>query len=97
MNWGQYYETGCSAADVINKFQYRITTVIDKLDKQISGTIYRPYLAANEAEGLEEVKCLIGCRLPPLDGYTSVCLVLTIDVYGYDKLKMCFFAANVTG
>ena len=26
--------------------------------------------------------CLIGCRLPPLDGYMAVCLVLTIEVYG---------------
>ena len=25
--------------------------------------------------------CLIGCRLPPLDGYMAVCLVLTIEVY----------------
>ena len=25
--------------------------------------------------------CLIGCRLPPLDGYVGVCLVLTIEVY----------------
>ena len=25
--------------------------------------------------------CLIGCRLPPLDGYVSVCPVLTIDIY----------------
>ena len=25
--------------------------------------------------------CLVGCRLPPLDGYVAVCLVLTIDVY----------------
>ena len=25
--------------------------------------------------------CLIGCRLPPLDGHVAVCLVLTIDVY----------------
>ena len=25
--------------------------------------------------------CLVGCRLPPLDGYVSVGLVLTIDVY----------------
>ena len=25
--------------------------------------------------------CLIGCRLPPLDGYVAGCLVLTIDVY----------------
>ena len=26
--------------------------------------------------------CLVGCRLPSLDGYVAVCLVLTIDVYG---------------
>ena len=25
--------------------------------------------------------CLIGCRLPPLDGYLAVFLVLTIEVY----------------
>ena len=25
--------------------------------------------------------CLIGCKLPPLDGYVAVCLVLTIEVY----------------
>ena len=25
--------------------------------------------------------CLIGCRLPPLNGYVAVCLVLTIEVY----------------
>ena len=30
--------------------------------------------------------CLVGCRLPPLDGYVVVCLVLTIDVHAY-----CFF------
>ena len=28
-----------------------------------------------------QYKCLIGSRLPPLDGYVSVCLVLTIEVY----------------
>ena len=25
--------------------------------------------------------CLVGYRLPPLDGYVSVCLVLTVEVY----------------
>ena len=59
-----------------------------KLDKQISSTIYQSNLAANKGkhlEGvgaiLEGVGCLIGCRLPPLDAYVSMCLVLTIDVY----------------
>ena len=28
--------------------------------------------------------CLVGCRLPPLDDYVAVCLVLTIDFYGID-------------
>ena len=26
--------------------------------------------------------CLVGCRLPSLDGYVSVCLVLTKEVFG---------------
>ena len=26
--------------------------------------------------------CLVGCRLPRLDGYMAVRLVLTIEVYG---------------
>ena len=63
-----------------------------KLGKQIGGTIYRPILAANEACHMEGVGAmlegvgyskhaltsLIGCRLPPVDGYVAVCLVLTI-------------------
>ena len=57
-----------------------------KLDKQISGTIYWPIIAVNEAQRLEGVGCstqvcLVGCRLPPLDGYMAMCLVLTIDIY----------------
>ena len=62
-----------------------------------SGTIYWPILTANEAWCLEGVgyhigggvvqyKCFVGCRLPPLDGYVAVCLVLTIDVYAITKL-----------
>ena len=63
-----------------------------KLDKQIGGTIYRPFLATNEAKDSEgwvgvQYKGLVGCRLPPLDGYVSVCLVLTIEVYGYKQLR----------
>ena len=34
---------------------------------------------------LEGVGCLVGCRLQPLDGYVSVCLVLTIEVYESGK------------
>ena len=70
-----------------------------KLDKQIGGTIYWPILVANEAchmegwgamlEGVGNSKhaltCLVGCRLPPLDSYVSVCLVLTIEVYDTSK------------
>ena len=67
-----------------------------KLDKQISGTIYRHILAANKAQHLKgagcdvggggvQYTCLVGCRLPPLDGYAAACLVLTIDVYGSYK------------
>ena len=62
-----------------------------KLDKQIGGTIYQPILAANEARHMEGVgaklegvgyrehalTCLVGCRLPPLDGYVAVFRVLT--------------------
>ena len=29
--------------------------------------------------------CLVECRLPPLDGYVSVCLVLTIEVYAFNN------------
>ena len=30
--------------------------------------------------------CLIGCRLPPLDGYMAVCLVLAVvEVYGFGR------------
>ena len=32
-------------------------------------------------EGVGCSTCLIGCRLPPLDGYVAVCLVLIIEVY----------------
>ena len=66
-----------------------------KLDKQIGGTISWPILAVNEACHMEGVGCdvggvryskhaltsLVGCRLPPVDGYVAVCLVLTIEVY----------------
>ena len=33
--------------------------------------------------------CLVGCRLPPLDGYVTVCVVSTIDVYGISKFHQC--------
>ena len=69
-----------------------------KLDKQISGTIYRHILAANKAQHLKgagcdvggggvQYTCLVGCRLPPLGGYVGMCLVLTIEVYDSIKLK----------
>ena len=52
-----------------------------KLDNQISG---RSILAVNKAWCLEGVQvqniCIVGCRLPPLDGYVVVCLVLTIEL-----------------
>ena len=55
-----------------------------KLDKQIVGTTYRSILAVF-LEGVWYSKhastCLVGCRLPPVDGYVAVCLVLTIEVY----------------
>ena len=25
----------------------------------------------------------VGCKLPPLDGYVAVCLVLTVEVYAH--------------
>ena len=55
-----------------------------KLAKQIGGTIYRLFLAMNEAKawrgGVQYIS-LVGCKLPPPDGYMVVCLVLTIEVY----------------
>ena len=61
-----------------------------KLDKQIDGTIYWPFLAMNKAQGVEyhiggyvQYICLVGCKIQPLDGYVAVCLVLTIDIYGF--------------
>ena len=33
----------------------------------------------------------LGCRLPPLDGYVAVCLVLTIDIYGKTCLGLDYF------
>ena len=69
-----------------------------KLDKQIGDTIYWPILAANEAYHLEGVGailegwvqyiCLVGCRLPPLDGYVAACLVLTIEIHGLPNLNI---------
>ena len=35
--------------------------------------------------GYNTYLCLVWCRLPPLDGDMAVCLVLTIDVYGFDQ------------
>ena len=32
-------------------------------------------------EGGVQYISLIGCKLPPLDGYVAVCLVLTIEVF----------------
>ena len=71
-----------------------------QLDKQIGVTIYQPNLAASKAchmevgatlEGVGYSKhaltCLVGCRLPPLDGYVAVCLVLTIEVYARSQCK----------
>ena len=54
-----------------------------KLYKQIGGTIYWQFLAANEAKGLEGVYyiCLIGCKIPPVGGYVTVCQVFTLEVY----------------
>ena len=37
---------------------------------------------------------LIRCRLPPLDGYMSVCLVLTIDVYTFTMFESIPLYAN---
>ena len=37
--------------------------------------------------------CLVGCRLPPLDGYVAVCLVLTIDVYDITNCFTCLDSA----
>ena len=51
-----------------------------KVDKQIGVTIYWPFLAFNKAQHFERVgKRLIGCKLPLVDGYLAVCLVLTLD------------------
>ena len=66
-----------------------------KLVKQIGGTIYWPFLATNKALGLDGVeyhigrgvalyKCLLGCKIQPVDSYVAVCLVLAMDVY-YDR------------
>ena len=63
-----------------------------KLDKEVSCTIYWPFLATNESKGLEGVEyhiawggvqyiCLIGCKIQSVDGYVAVCLGLTIDVF----------------
>ena len=30
--------------------------------------------------------CLVGCKIQPVDGYVSVCLGLTIDVYGQSNV-----------
>ena len=39
--------------------------------------------------------CLVGCRLPPLDGYVVVCLVLTIDAFGVGgPILLNILAAN---
>ena len=52
-------------------------------------------LAANEAQGLQglgtiqrggvQYICLVRCRLPPQDGYVSVCLVLTLSRYDWGQ------------
>ena len=66
---------------------------MSKLYKQVGGTIYRSFLSANEALRLDgrgclfggggvQFICLVGCRLPSLDGNVSVCLVLTKEVFG---------------
>ena len=46
-----------------------------KLDKQIDGTIYWPFLAMNKAQGVEyhiggyvQYICLVGCKIQPEDG-----------------------------
>ena len=65
-----------------------------KLDKQIGGNIYWFFLAMNEAQacgrGRVQHISLVGCKLPPLDGYVAVCLVLTIEVYGtaFNKFQL---------
>ena len=38
-------------------YLYHHRLLLLKLDKQISGTIYRPFIAANKANGLEGVGC----------------------------------------
>ena len=61
-----------------------------KLDKQIGGNFDRFFLAMNEARarrGWVQYKSLVGCKLPPLDGYVAVCLVLITDVYGKGKYR----------
>ena len=38
-------------------------------------------------DGVQDM-CLFQCRLPPLDGYVAVCLVLTMDVYASVNLSL---------
>ena len=67
-----------------------------KLDKQIGGTIYWPFLATKRHmawrgvilywRGVVQYICLVGCKIQPIDGHVVVCLVLTVDVvYGNTK------------
>ena len=76
------------------------------LGKQISGTIYWPFLATNKAQDLEVAEyhiregvvqciCLVGCKIQPVDGYVAVCLVLTIDFYDRTKINLLIAAVGL--
>ena len=52
------------------------------LDKQMSGAIYRPFLAVNEAQGLEGWAAILeGVGCSTYASLDAICLALTIEVY----------------
>ena len=55
-----------------------------KLDKQIGGISFWPFIAATQGIGLGggrvQYMCIVGCKIPPVDGFVAFCLVLTIEV-----------------
>ena len=53
--------------------------------KQTRHSTWRGWAAI--LEGVGALHMLVGCRLPPLDGYVAVCLVLTIEVYDCGLIK----------
>ena len=59
-----------------------------KLDKQIGGTISCNEQGIGFRGCVLQYICLVGCKIQPVDGYVTVCLVLTIDIISHKMVDV---------